>query len=315
MTDYPIHHIDGNSSQDGFASMIPNITFTKRKTDNLQMQILQPWGLIDEKGENRLFPAVVFVQGSGWTFPQVYFQIPQLAQLARQGYVVATVTHRSFEDGHHAPAYLKDVKTAIRFLRAHADTLHIDPERLGIWGTSSGANAALLVALTIDDPKYRTDEWTEESDAVNYVVDCFGPADTVETVKNFLEVLERGKGKDAMSRLYYEEQKTQSKALASLKKDMQNFVGLDDGNLDMDLVRELSPIHRIDINKTYPPVLILHGDQDKLVDYEQSLRLYKAFVDHGNTAEMITVDGGQHEGSFWSQEILDAIWEFIARYS
>lgn len=313
MTDYPIRHIDSNPTQAGLASMLANVTFTDRETDNLQMQILQPWGLIDEKGKDRLYPAVVFVQGSGWTFPHVYFQIPQLSQLARQGYVVATVTHRSMEDGHRAPAYLLDVKTAIRFLRAQADTLHIDPERIGIWGTSSGANAALLAGLTIDDPKYRTDEWNKESDAVSYVVDCFGPADTVEMVDNFLKSLEKGKA--AMEQLSAREQEIQTKALASLKKDMHNFVGSDEGKLDLDLVRELSPIHQIKKDEDYPPVLILHGDQDELVDYKQSVKLYKALVDNGNTAEMITVDGGQHEDGFWSQEVLDAIWDFIGRWS
>ncbi|MDD2427439.1 MAG: alpha/beta hydrolase [Eubacteriales bacterium] len=313
MTDYPMRHIASNPSQDGLAGMIPDITFTRRDKDNLQMQILQPWGLVNEQGEDRLYPAVLFVQGSGWTFPQVYFEIPQLAQLARKGYVVATTTHRSLKDGHRAPAFLEDVKTAIRFLRAQADTLHIDPERIGIWGTSSGANAALLVGLTADDPKYKTAEWAEESDAVSFVVDCFGPADTVHMVQLFQTAV--AKGKDALEQLSAQERETQTKALASLRTDMQNFVGLPDGSIDMDLVREMSPLERIEIDKTYPPVLILHGDQDELVAYDQSLRLYKAFKDHGTEAEMITVDGGKHEDGFWSQEVLEAIWEFIARHS
>ncbi|MCB8600020.1 alpha/beta hydrolase, partial [Blautia sp. DFI.9.9] len=68
--------------------------------------------------------------------------------------IVATVQHRSALDGHAFPAFLQDVKTAIRYLRAHAAEYQIDPDRVGIWGTSSGANAALLTALTPNDPRY-----------------------------------------------------------------------------------------------------------------------------------------------------------------
>ncbi|NLC89290.1 MAG: alpha/beta hydrolase [Clostridiaceae bacterium] len=313
MDNYPIRQIAGNPSQDGFARMLPNICFTDRANDPLYMQILQPWSLSDSDGRERLYPTLVFVQGSAWTFPDVYFELPQLSQLARQGYVVATITHRNSEDGHRAPAYLEDVKTAIRFLRAHAKSLHIDPERLGIWGTSSGANAALLVGLTGDDPKYKTKEWAEESDSVNYVIDCFGPADTVHLLESLEKTLQEIKV--SLSCLSAENQQIQKQILAALQTDMQNFVGLPDGSMDLELVREMSPMHRIEPGKTYPPVLILHGDQDEEVAFDQSLNLYKAFVDHGTKAEMIAVTGGNHEAGFWSQEVLTAIGDFIARYS
>ena len=41
-------------------------------------------------------------------------EIPQLVQFVRAGYIVATVQHRSSIDGHPFPAFLQDVKTAIR---------------------------------------------------------------------------------------------------------------------------------------------------------------------------------------------------------
>ena len=46
------------------------------------------------------------------------------------------------------------IKAAIRYLRANARQWHVDPDRLGIWGTSSGGNTSLLVGLTADDPRY-----------------------------------------------------------------------------------------------------------------------------------------------------------------
>lgn len=78
------------------------------------------------------------------------YEIPQLSALAREGFVVATVNHRDASSDPHDmfPAYLEDVKAAIRYLRANARQWHVDPDRLGIWGTSSGGNTSLLVGLT-----------------------------------------------------------------------------------------------------------------------------------------------------------------------
>lgn len=66
-------------------------------------------------------------------------EIPQLVQFVQAGYIVATVQHRSSIDGHPFPAFLQDVKTAIRFLRTNAQKYAIDPQQVAIWGTSSGA--------------------------------------------------------------------------------------------------------------------------------------------------------------------------------
>ena len=90
---------------------------------------------------------------------------------------MATVGHRSCLDGYQAPAFLVDVKTAIRFLRVHAKDYSIDPECVAIRGTSSGGNTALLVGLTAGDKRFFTDEYACESDAVQCVVDCFGHTD------------------------------------------------------------------------------------------------------------------------------------------
>ena len=122
---------------------------SQSERDELQMQILQPWALTDEEGNDRLYPAVVFVKEAVGPFRKSILRFRNYHNW-RQGYVVATIHIVTLEDGHRAPAYLEDVKTAIRFLRAHSEDLHIDPKRLGIWGTSSGANAALLAALTIE---------------------------------------------------------------------------------------------------------------------------------------------------------------------
>jgi acetyl esterase/lipase len=203
------------------------------------MQIIMPWHEGEKPTVKR--PTIVFVQGSAWKFPNVYTEIPQLSWFARKfGYVIATVTHRSCLDGHAFPGFLQDVKTAIRFLRAHADEYGVDVDRIGIWGTSSGANTALMVGLTGDDPQFETDDWAGESSAVKAVVDCFGPPDVVRmNTDDYPDILNDN-------------------------KDV--FLTLGGGE---DTWREklalVSPIRYVKPGLTLPPFLLLHGDADELV--------------------------------------------------
>ena len=166
----PILHLPINPTLQGLARTRWDVIYSTATGTPLKAVLITPW---NEAIKNR--PAIVFVQGSGWGFPDVNFEIPQLSELAQAGYVVMTVTHRNRYDGHPFPAFLQDVKCAIRFLRAHADQYGVDPQRIGIYGTSSGGNTALLVAMTGDDPRYKTEEYQEYSDSVCCMVECFGP--------------------------------------------------------------------------------------------------------------------------------------------
>lgn len=280
-----VRTIKCNPTLQGMALIIPDVVYSTVMGVELKMQILKPWK-VEELSEQPKYPLIVFVQGSAWTFPDVNYEIPQLAQYAREGYVVATLTHRNCLEGHPFPAFLQDIKTGIRFLKKHASEYQIDPDRVGIWGTSSGGNTALLVGLTGDDIRYKTEEYSEYSDSVKIVVDCFGPTDLSYAVQN----------------------------LQILNHDMRMILeGLRGKNTEVNVekLQEINPIKHIQKGKEYPPFLILHGNQDTLVDYSQSELMYHGLLDVGVDATLICVDGAPHEGSFWSLELLSIIKEFI----
>lgn len=279
-----IKKIKNNPTLKGMAVIVPDVVFRAANGVELKMQIIKPWANGDD--DHARYPLIVFVQGSAWTFPDVYYQLPQLSQFAREGYVVATLTHRNALEGHPFPAFLEDVKTGIRFLRNNADKYQIDPDRVGIWGTSSGGNTALLVGLTGDDPRYKTKEYEEYSDAVKIVIDCFGPTDMTDIV-----------GK-----------------IELIPDDMRPiFEGLRGENTmeNIEKLLEINPVNHLQSGKSYPPFLILQGDQDDLVHYSQSELMYHKLLDVGADASMICVEGAPHEGSFWSNELLGLIKEFI----
>ncbi len=290
MSDKKVKTIKNNPTLEKLAVLVPDVVFSTATGTELKMQIMKPW-IFKDKKDTRTYPLVVFVQGSSWTFPNVYKQIPQLSELAREGYVVATITHRNSLEGHPFPAFLEDVKTAIRFLRKNAVEYNIDPERVAIWGTSSGGNAALLTGITGDNENYKTEEYKEYSDAVNVVVDCFGPTDVLEIAKY---VVQAGEASEFFPIFH---------AISGGK-----------GKEHMEIFAEMSPYLQLEKDKNYPPFLIMQGDKDNIVSYDQSLKMYQKLLDYGYEAEMVCVENAPHEDTFWSQEIFEIVKQFLEKY-
>ena len=263
----------------------PNIPFASPGGEELALQLLKPmWKSEDGKG----FPLVVFIQGSAWTKPNQFWEIPQLSRLARRGFVIASVTHRScWTDP--APAFLKDVKTAVRFLRANAAEYDIDPERVCVWGTSSGGNTALLLGLTGGDSAFETEDYAGYSSSVKAVVDCFGPTDLVKMIDEQYAAQPRND-----ENLLW--------ALAGRNPDTYR-----------ENLTQISPIAYVKPGLSLPPFLILHGDADDVVLYEDSETLYDKLTACGYSADLVHITGAPHEGTFWSTQLLEIIFDFIAK--
>ena len=269
-----------NNDLTGLCRMERDIVFSTATGTELKLQMILPE--VADPQKTPLFPVVVFVQGSAWTFPGVDHKLPMMGKFACEGIAVATVTHRSCLDGHPFPAFLQDIKTAIRFVRANAERWHLDPDRLGIWGTSSGGNAALLCGVTGDDPAFRTEEYADVSDAVKSVADCFGPTDLVAM---FGEIT----SDDHLAEI----------AVKVLGEDRKNTA------------KAMSPYYYVESGREYPPFLLLHGDADPVVPYEQSVKMTEKLLECGAEASLICVRDAVHENNFWNPAIYDEIISFF----
>lgn len=277
--------IKNNPDMLGLVDMKTNIVFSSANGEELALQLLKPmW-----KSAGSGFPLVVFIQGSAWTKPDQFLQIPQLSMLARRGYVIASVTHRSCWNA-PAPAFLQDVKTALRFLRTHAAEYDINPERVCAFGTSSGGNTALMLGMTGNDPAFETGEWAGVSTAVNCVVDCFGPTDLNKMIEE------------------------QYGAMPRDKENLLYALGGADPAVYQQTLSQISPIQYVKEGVTLPPFLILHGDADTVVLYEDSEALYDKLIACGHEADFVHITDAPHEGSFWSGELLDIIFDFIEKH-
>lgn len=284
-----IPHLNYNPGLAGQFRLRQNIAYSAAGGSGMTLDIFTPWSADDGQTHGEPLPLLVFVQGSSWCTPDRSYEYAQLALFAHAGFVVATVGHRDMREGHPFPAFLQDVKCAIRYLRANAAQYGIDPARVLIWGTSSGGNTALLVGTTGDDPAYKTAEYAEQSDAVSAAVSCFGPTD-VEALFKFLIDMPGAREIGA--------------ALA--------------GSMDEDRIwaaaREMSPVNHVQPGRTYPPMLLLNGTADPIVPHAQMEAMVEKLESVGSPVEAYYVDNAEHEGNFWSPEVRDVIMEFVKKY-
>jgi len=98
------------------------------------------------------FGAVVDLHGGAWTGGDLAECKDRDEALARSGLVVAALNFRQAGDGY--PTSLADINFGIRWLKAHAREFHVDPDRIGICGQSSGGHLAMLAAMRPNDPRY-----------------------------------------------------------------------------------------------------------------------------------------------------------------
>ena len=209
------------------------------------------------------FPAIVFVHGGGWTAGRRQDFEQAIAGAAAHGYVAVTVTYR-LAPAARFPAQLEDCKAAVRWLRANAARLHVDPDHIGAVGTSAGGHLVALLGTTGTDHAYDgTGGNAGRSSAVQAVVDFFGPADLTATdfdpkvVQACLVPLVGGATAD-----------------------------------EVDLCRAASPVTHVAAGD--PPFLILHGDADPTVPVSQSRLMLAKLTAAGVPARLVVYPGDGH---------------------
>ena len=101
-------------------------------------------------------PAIVFFFGGGWVGGTTTHFLTQSTYLASRGMVGIRVEYRTIPNGDKGPPVIccADAKSAMRYVRAHAAELGIDPKRIAAGGGSAGGHLAAFTALVpgMDDP-------------------------------------------------------------------------------------------------------------------------------------------------------------------
>ena len=262
-----------------------DLNYASYDETNLLMHLLLPQNELTDKP----IPIIIYVPGSAWFKQNLGGSIPLIMKFVEQsGYAAAIVGYRPSTVA-KSPAQLMDIKSSIRYLRANADAYNIDPDRVAIWGTSSGGHIASLVGLTEGIERFETEDNGEESSSVKAVINFFGPTD-------FLRM------DDFPSAIAHNEASSpESSVIGGPIQDPKNRSKVD----------EYNPLSYILEDKEYPPFLIMHGDSDHLVPFNQSLILYEALRDANHSAEFYKLLGAGHGNRFFTQQTMQIVLDFL----
>ncbi|MBR1580343.1 MAG: alpha/beta hydrolase [Selenomonadaceae bacterium] len=162
---------------------IPDVVYAQEPTFETPNQLLKLDLLVPQS--NRLLPTVVFVTGGAFISAN-RARMPQLRfKLAEHGYVVASVTYRTVPNSHF-PAPVIDVKSAIRFLKAHAKKFLIDPNRVSVVGDSAGGYLTTFAAVTNGSKQFNMGEHLDQSSEIVTAVDLYGVLDPIRLGVGFV---------------------------------------------------------------------------------------------------------------------------------
>jgi len=245
------------------------------------------------------FPLVLMVHGGAFLFGDKAEPMSSHGtdELLEHGYAVAVMNYRLSGEA-KAPAQIKDVKTAVRWLRAHAHEYHLDPEKFAAWGGSAGANLVALLGTSSSIPELEGSELgcPEQSSRVQAVIDWFGPINFLLMDKQFAAYPE-AQTHDAPG----------SPESLLIGAPIQTRP---------DLVRRVNPISYI--SPSAAPFLIQHGTGDLVVPPQQSQMLYDALkpVIGEDKVFLFLVEGAPHGGGpkFWEPDSMERIFTFLDRF-
>lgn len=240
------------------------------------------------------YKAIIVIYGSAWfanNMKQMGFQA--IGQpLLDSGFAVISINHRSSGDAMY-PAQINDVKAAIRFIRANADTYNIDASFIGITGFSSGGHLASLAGTTNGVKTFTVGEktvdiegdlgnYTHVSSNVDAVVDWFGPIDF-----------------------------TRMEDCTTTKNDKSPEAALIKGNPadNLDMLALINPMTFLD--EKDPRFLVIHGEADNVVPHCQSVFFSEMIKEKGLLSEFISVPEGQHGPVTFNEDTFKKMTDFF----
>ena len=123
-------------------------------------------------------PAVVFIHGGGFTGGDKaeYRSASVSADLCRAGYVVVSCNYVLGPKSKEGvwPQNIADCRNAVRWVRAHAKELGVNPDKIAVAGGSAGGYLALMVGLSDDKTGPGGDPAAKHSAKVSAVIDMYG---------------------------------------------------------------------------------------------------------------------------------------------
>ena len=237
-------------------------------------------------------PAIIYFPGGGFTTTDYEKFIEMRFALAKAGFVVAAAEYRVVPN--KFPAILEDGKSAVRFLKAHADAYGIDASKIGVLGDSAGGYLSQMVAVTGNEKQFDKGDNLHVDSTVQAAATLYGISDLRNIGAGFDEAIQKVHQSPAVT-----------EALLVNGVAFNEYPG---ASILSNSDKALAASSLGHIKKNLPPFLIMHGTEDKLVSPVQSEQLYEALKQSGNRVTYVKVEGAAHGDTVWFQQpIIDKV--------
>ncbi|MFY2558311.1 alpha/beta hydrolase fold domain-containing protein [Corallococcus terminator] len=239
---------------------------------------------LPEASAARARPAVLYLHGGGWRGGERGHARAWADFFTARGYALISLDYRLFPPatGLKAPG---DVKCGIRWVKDHAATYGIDPDRLVLFGESAGGHLATLAGYTVGEPRLAS-SCAPGDTSVAAIIGFYAPGDLVAHA-------------------------------ASDPAPLEGFTGVPlEGHRE--LYELLSPIHHV--GPRSPPTLLLHGGADSVVPLDASRALAARLAQAGVPHALFTLPYAEHgfdiwDGGFGRQLARARVGRFLQQYA
>lgn len=254
---------------------------------------------------DRRVPLVLYFHSGGWRSGNK--DDCKIKWLTHYGFAVASVSYRLLPT-HRFPTQVQDAKTAVRFLRAHADDFGLHPDQFAAAGLSSGAYLACMLGLTpghpvLDAPPPKPDANIPHPGLPGNDMDFSHQSTEVQAVVNYCGLVDfLGIQSRATRRGTRAERSPEAKLLGHPVAQ------------DLDRARLASPMHHIHADA--PPFLHIHGDLDEITPIDQTRKFHTALQEAGVHSKFTLVRGAGHNSRrlIGNPSIQDRVADFLHRH-
>lgn len=230
------------------------------------------------KPANPNHKAILYLESGGWVSSHDWMNEGSAKPFTDRGFTVFEVVHGA-QPHFTIPQIVPMIRRAVRFIRYNASTYGINPNSIGITGSSAGGHLSLEVGgLGDDGDPSAKDPIDQVSSKVQAIVAFFPPTDFLNW------------GADGV--------------LPMMKPALLIYMPAFGVNAQtppdkaQQIARDTSPIYLV--KSGFPPTLIVHGDSDKLVPVQQAHKIDAAFDAAGVTHKLIIVPGTGHDGQTYA---------------
>ncbi len=242
-------------------TIIENIPYADTDNPRQQIDLFLPGERLDDKP----LPIVAFIHGGGWRKGSRRSGLNFIGPIVQTGkYIGASIGYRLTDEAIW-PAQIHDCKAAIRWLRANAEKHGGDSKKIVVAGSSAGGHLVAMLGTSgdVSGLEGNLGSWSDKSSRVDGVINFFGPSNL-----------------NGMGGWHNSADSPESLLLGGPVPENEKTA------------RAASPITYV--TKDDPPFLTIHGTNDALVPFDQSVELTNLLQKAGVLARLIPIQDGGH---------------------